>query len=119
VNAEGRLQSFHAVVKPLGDARPAWKIFRVLANMLGLSGFAYESTADVLAQALPGVLSGEFVSSSLLSNAAGGLIDLAPADEAPCVASIYALDGLVRRAPALQATNDARPVAAAHQGIEA
>jgi NADH-quinone oxidoreductase subunit G len=49
VNAEGRKQSFHAVVKPLGEARPAWKVLRVLANLLGLPGFAFESTADVLA----------------------------------------------------------------------
>ena len=34
VNAEGRLQSFHAVVRPLGDARPAWKVLRVLGNLL-------------------------------------------------------------------------------------
>jgi len=32
VNAEGRAQSFHAVVKPLGEARPAWKVLRVLGN---------------------------------------------------------------------------------------
>jgi NADH-quinone oxidoreductase subunit G len=38
VNAEGRVQGFHAVVKPLGDARPAWKVLRVLANLLGLPG---------------------------------------------------------------------------------
>lgn len=31
VNAEGRVQSFHAVVKPLGETRPAWKVLRVLA----------------------------------------------------------------------------------------
>ena len=35
VNAEGRLQSFHAVVRPLGDTRPAWKVLRVLGNLLG------------------------------------------------------------------------------------
>ena len=39
VNAEGRVQSFHAVVKPLGETRPAWKVLRVLANLLGLRGF--------------------------------------------------------------------------------
>ena len=39
VNAEGRVQSFHGVVKPLGEARPAWKVLRVLGNMLGLQGF--------------------------------------------------------------------------------
>ena len=45
VNAEGRVQSFHAVVKPLGETRPAWKVLRVLANLLGLPGFDFESVA--------------------------------------------------------------------------
>ena len=39
VNAEGRLQSFTGVVAPLGDTRPAWKVLRVLGNLLGLPGF--------------------------------------------------------------------------------
>ena len=42
VNAEGRVQSFHGVVKPLGETRPAWKVLRVLGNLLGLPGFAFE-----------------------------------------------------------------------------
>jgi NADH dehydrogenase/NADH:ubiquinone oxidoreductase subunit G len=52
VNAEGRAQSFHGVVKPLGDARPAWKVLRVLGNLLGLDGFAQESSEEVRAEAL-------------------------------------------------------------------
>ncbi len=52
VNAEGRVQSFHAVVKPLGDTRPAWKVLRVLANLLELPGFDYESSQDVLTAAI-------------------------------------------------------------------
>ena len=48
VNAEGRVQSFHAVVKPLGETRPAWKVLRVLANLLGLPGFDFESAQEVL-----------------------------------------------------------------------
>ncbi len=51
VNAEGRVQGFHAVVKPLGETRPAWKVLRVLGNMLGLPGFEYETAAEVLADA--------------------------------------------------------------------
>jgi NADH-quinone oxidoreductase subunit G len=35
VNTEGRLQSFTGVVRPLGDSRPAWKVLRVLGNLLG------------------------------------------------------------------------------------
>ena len=44
VNAEGRVQSFHGVVKPLGEARPAWKVLRVLGNLLGLGGFRFETS---------------------------------------------------------------------------
>jgi NADH-quinone oxidoreductase subunit G len=52
VNAEGRLQSFHAVVKPLADTRPAWKVLRVLANLMGVPGVDYETSQDVLAEPL-------------------------------------------------------------------
>jgi NADH-quinone oxidoreductase subunit G len=38
VNSEGRLQSFTGVVRPLGDARPGWKVLRVLGNLLELQG---------------------------------------------------------------------------------
>ena len=107
VNAEGRLQSFHAVVKPLGETRPAWKVLRVLGNLLGLGGFAQESSQDVLAQALPKIAHGEFVASVRLSNRTSAAIDTAIAAGKPCVASIYQLDALVRRAGSLQLTADA------------
>jgi NADH-quinone oxidoreductase subunit G len=116
VNAEGRLQSFHAVVKPLAETRPAWKVLRVLGNLLGLPGFEYSSSQEVLAQVLPGVASGQFVSADRLDNRASGPIDLRPAQGEPCVAAIYQLDPLVRRAPALQATADGRAVRAAVKG---
>ncbi|HET7835168.1 NADH-quinone oxidoreductase subunit NuoG [Variovorax sp. J31P179] len=109
VNAEGRLQSFHAVVKPQGEARPAWKVLRVLANLLGLPGFAFESTADVLAE----IDSPVQVAAGKLSNATAAEIDMGVAAEsAPVVASIYQLDSIVRRAPSLQLTADARQAAA-------
>ena len=108
VNAEGRLQSFHAVVRPLGETRPAWKVIRVLGNLLGLAGFDADSSQAVLASALPGVASGAVVDAARLNNASAASIDLSPAVAEPCVASIYQLDGLVRRAPALQLTADAR-----------
>ncbi|MDE2275190.1 MAG: molybdopterin-dependent oxidoreductase, partial [Burkholderiales bacterium] len=47
VNAEGRAQSFHGVVKPLGETRPAWKVLRVLGNQLGLPGFDFDTTEQV------------------------------------------------------------------------
>jgi len=108
VNAEGRVQGFHAVVKPLGETRPAWKVLRVLANLLGLPGFEFESSQDVL-QHLQGVQPAEVthVPAEKLSNATSAPIDLTAAGAAPVVASIYQLDGLVRRAPSLQMTADA------------
>lgn len=112
VNAEGRVQSFHAVVKPQGEARPAWKVLRVLANLLGLPGFAFESTADVLAE----LDSPSQVAADNLSNATAAGIDTGAAVQAaPVVASIYQLDSIVRRAPSLQLTADARQAAAARE----
>jgi len=101
-NAEGRLQSFHAVVKPLGDTRPAWKVLRVLGNLLGLPGFEFESSQEVLAAAT--------ATPPALNNATQAAITLAASAAEPVVASIYQLDGLVRRAPSLQLTADARAV---------
>jgi len=110
VNAEGRLQSFHAVVKPLGETRPAWKVLRVLANLLDLPGFAFESSQDVLAAATgapAGALSQ--LPTEVLSNATRAAVDLRSANlPEPVTASIYQLDGIVRRAPSLQLTADAR-----------
>lgn len=108
VNAEGRLQSFHAVVKPLADARPAWKVLRVLANLMGVQGVGYETSQDVLAAATAGA---EQVPANVLSNAAKAVSEV-PAGNvaAPVVASIYQLDSIVRRATSLQLTADARQV---------
>ena len=99
VNAEARLQSFHAVVKPLGETRPAWKVIRVLANLLGIPGFDFDSSQDVLAKAT--------ATAPVLSNASQAAVQLSGAVPAPHVAPIYQLDGLVRRAPSLQSTADA------------
>ena len=111
INAEGRLQSFHAVVRPLGDTRPAWKVLRVLANMLEIPGFDFETSQDVLARATnaaPGAFSR--IDAAQLSNAVTGGVtaSVSGAVGEPVVASIYQLDGLVRRSPSLQLTADAR-----------
>jgi len=120
VNAEGRLQSFHAVAKPLGETRPAWKVLRVLANLLGLPGFDQESSQAVLAKVLPGVESGAVVPAGRLNNSTSAAIKTGAAQGKPCVAAIYELDALVRRSPSLQATADARAVRAAEaKGVSA
>ena len=107
VNAEGRLQSFHAVVKPLAEARPGWKVLRVLANLLGVQGVDYETSQDVLAAATAGATS---VPANLLGNGALAVNSIAngAGHAAPVVASIYQLDSIVRRATSLQLTADAR-----------
>jgi len=107
-NAEGRVQSFHAVVKPLGETRPAWKVLRVLANLLDVPGMSFESTQDVLSAMSTVGIDGKAVASDRLSNSFDGTIDLTPAEVRPAVASIYQLDGLVRRSGSLQLTADAR-----------
>ncbi|NMM87786.1 NADH-quinone oxidoreductase subunit G [Rhodococcus sp. SRB_17] len=110
VNAEGWLQSFHAVVRPLGETRPGWKVLRVLANLLGLSGFDYETSQQVLAEAT-GAPAGDVtrVPAAQLNNATQASAPVASmALPDPVTASIYQLDGIVRRAPSLQLTADAR-----------
>jgi NADH-quinone oxidoreductase subunit G len=118
VNAEGRAQSFHAVVKPLGEARPAWKVLRVLGNMLGVAGFDFDSSQDVLAAVtLDNAKLSNEASPSIASLATASALQ-APA-HAPCTASIYQLDGIVRRAPALQLTADARNLSHLNEEIAA
>jgi NADH-quinone oxidoreductase subunit G len=112
VNAEGRLQSFTGVVPPLGDTRPAWKVLRVLGNLLGLPGFGQESAEQVRGEAL-GDAAG--LAARLDNRAAAlpsSLGDDAPALQRIADVPIYAADALVRRAESLQLTADARaPVA--------
>ena len=102
INTEGRAQSFHGVVKPLGEARPAWKVLRVLGSMLHVPGFEFETIEEVRAQAIPADVQ------ALLSNACSASVDVSPAAGQPASAAIYQLDSLVRRAPSLQLTADAK-----------
>ncbi|HWQ38862.1 MAG TPA: NADH-quinone oxidoreductase subunit NuoG [Burkholderiales bacterium] len=108
VNAEGRLQRFQAVVRPLGQARPAWKVLRVLGTLLGIAGFGYETIEDVR-RALDSSI-GEIA--ARLDNrldielcvAQPGVAGLERVGEVP----IYHTDGIVRRASSLQRTRDAQ-----------
>ncbi len=113
VNAEGRAQSFHGVVKPLGETRPGWKVLRVLGNMLGLSDFAFETSEQVREAALGDPASFP----ARLNNRVSTASQPVPAEpfaadrlERLADVSIYGTDSLVRRASSLQLTSDARPV---------
>jgi NADH-quinone oxidoreductase subunit G len=116
INAEGRVQSFHGVVRPLGETRPAWKVLRVLANQLGLSGFDYETSEEVRTEALNGL--GDDLSACLsncssvdvsaISLSSSGLAVDGSSFERLADVPIYSADSIVRRSPALQQTADAR-----------
>lgn len=108
VNAEGRAQSFHGVVKPLGDTRPAWKVLRVLGNVLGLDGFSQETSEEVRAEALGDVATIPARLSNKTSVSAKPAATSTALERVSDV-MIYAADSLVRRATSLQLTKDARP----------
>jgi NADH-quinone oxidoreductase subunit G len=103
VNAEGLLQSFVGVVPPLGEARPAWKVLRVLANLLELPGFTFDSSDEVRAKFLPD-LAAAVAPSFELPTSVAPVEGLQRLNELP----IYASDMLVRHAGSLQATRDGR-----------
>jgi NADH-quinone oxidoreductase subunit G len=108
INCEGRVQAFSGVAPPLGEARPAWKVLRVLGSLLGLDGFAQDSI-EAVRRELPEPQS----VAAALSNASGTAIG-APADadvvpERVADVPMYFADPLVRRAASLQKTRNARP----------
>ncbi|MPQ77007.1 NADH-quinone oxidoreductase subunit NuoG [Hydrogenovibrio sp. JE_KL2] len=100
VNATGVKQSFKMAVEPQGEAKPAWKIFRVLGNMFELEGFEQTHSNQVLAEVLDSEMPSADYAALSLNNDEASLIPT------PLV-SIYSVDALVRRSPSLQATPDA------------
>ncbi len=110
ISMEGRLQSFHGVVKPLGEARPAWKVIRVLGNMFGVAGFDYNTSEDVLSDAIDQETLPSKFNSRLTQMVAKG------AEQNTLVrvggVSIYSTDAIARHSAPLQATTHAQvPVA--------
>lgn len=108
MSMEGRVQSFQAVTRPLGECRPAWKVLRVLANTLGLKGFDYESTEQVK----DAVFSGEKPSAVVwrsLNNNLKELVEIQVNIKHEGLQRIgevpqYESDPIVRRSPPLQKT---------------
>ena len=108
VNAEGRWQSWAGAAKLLGEARPGWKVLRVLANLLNLHGIDYNSSEEVR-EALKAVcgtriepasggVAGGTAASGQGQSAAGTWVDIPP----------YQGDALVRGSEALSKTKDGR-----------
>ena len=126
VNLEGRWQSHPGAIAPPGEARPGWKILRVLGNLLQLEGFAHESSEQVRdelrarldAAASTGAAStgaGAAGATAALPSAlpAGALGAIASLPVAALDVPMYAIDAVLRRSPALQATAIARAGGAA------
>jgi NADH-quinone oxidoreductase subunit G len=107
INCEGRVQTFNGTVRPAGDARPGWKVLRVLGNLLEVPGFDYETPEAVRVEALAADVA------SKLSNKAAVAPTVSPAAtggaERIADVPIYFSDPIVRRSPPLQATSAARP----------
>ncbi|MEA1050306.1 NADH-quinone oxidoreductase subunit NuoG [Lamprobacter modestohalophilus] len=107
VNTEARWQRFQGAVPPPGDARPGWKVLRVLGTMMELPGFAQNSAREVhdelasqCRDLTPDSQMREAIQASDRSSAAPQAAELFRLGNVP----IYATDPLVRRASALQRT---------------
>jgi NADH-quinone oxidoreductase subunit G len=106
VNCENRWQSQGGAALPVGEARPGWKILRVLGNLLNLPGFEYQTSEEVLAEVRARCAdvkpAGYQGTHAVVATSAGpegaGLVDV----------PLYQCDALVRRAPSLQRTREGR-----------
>lgn len=105
----GTVQSFNGVVKPLGEARPAWKVLRVLGNLCGLQGFDQENVKSIRNEIASDLQ--VFVNSRLNNTISGVKLEIpasASGIERVAEVPIYAADSLVRHAASLQKSTDAR-----------
>lgn len=112
VNCEGRTQSVTAAVAPKGEARPAWKVLRVLGNLFEVDGFDYVTSEEVRDavgwQGLSDTDTAQVLTPNLTKVMTRSDTELELIGDVP----LYRVDGLVRRASALQATRDNLPPAA-------
>jgi NADH-quinone oxidoreductase subunit G len=106
VNCEGLWQSQSGAAAPVGEARPGWKVLRVLGNLCALAGFDYQSSEEVRHE-----LQAQCAELSAAGYEGSHVVAAAPAgaDEAGLVdVPMYQTDALVRRAPSLQRTREGR-----------
>ncbi|MEY3464854.1 MAG: hypothetical protein RL603_452 [Pseudomonadota bacterium] len=104
VNLEGRFQSFTAAAKAPGETRPGWKVLRVLGNAVDAVGFDYQSSEDVRVELEQALVAAGIAAQFATSHGVAAAGSSATTDDVP----MYAVDALVRRSPALQATVIAR-----------
>ncbi|QRN40619.1 MAG: NADH-quinone oxidoreductase subunit G [Neisseriaceae bacterium] len=108
VNMEGTLQSFYSTVPVLGYTKPMWKVIRVIGNLLGLDGFDFQTSQEVLAEAVSHSdiqpLNSKIVISDLSKTQickTNGFIRVGGI-------SLYNTDAIVRRSDCLQQTVQAQ-----------
>jgi NADH-quinone oxidoreductase subunit G len=130
INAAGQWQSFKGATVPPGEARPTWKVLRVLGNTAGVPEFDWVATEEIVAELhleLDGVevCNNTYVASSSSSPDKGRLGGVSSADfQRIGDVNMYRVDPLVRRAKALQAMIPAaavqlNPQDAANMGVAA
>ena len=106
VNLQGEVQSFNGVAVPQGEARPAWKVLRVLGNLVDLEGFDYVDSTEVRDEALA-ASEGLRPDNTLGAKANASLQCVGSEWERIGGVPMYAVDAITRRAHALQLTPDA------------
>lgn len=109
INAEGLWQSFGGAAKPMGEVRPAWKVLRVLGNLLHVADFDYMAPDDVTNAARAVIGTAEATAPKYTHTVSSvnteGFTRIAET-------ALYGTDPLVRRADSLQVTADAKRQAA-------
>ena len=107
VNCEGRWQSFNGIASPPGESRPAWKVLRVLGNLLDAADFDYQTSAEIRDE-LATLLGDIKPHNHYLGRKVNGRIDVADDPAARIDIPIYRTDAVVRRSTALQLTAEAQ-----------
>jgi NADH-quinone oxidoreductase subunit G len=107
VNVAGSWQSVPGAARPAGESRPAWKILRVLGNLLGLPGFDYVSSEDVRDELQHELTAARGSAATAEAFAPGRLA----AFDSTRDVGIYGVDAVVRRSAPLQATADGKATA--------
>jgi len=106
VNVAGTWQSFGGVANPIGESRPAWKVLRVIGNLVEADGFDYLTSEDVRDEIAAQL--GDIEAAAYSGKAKPAKLNGEDAPESEIDVPIYSVDGLVRRATALQLTTAAR-----------
>jgi NADH-quinone oxidoreductase subunit G len=117
VNCEGLWQSQTGAAAPLGEARPGWKVLRVLGNLLNLPGFDYQSSEEVreeLRGRCSAAASPDYRGTHAVTPAGAASAAVAAGEVRVIDLPMYQTDALVRRAPSLQKTREGRTTAASY-----